>query len=97
MSTPEMAATRVDEVVDGIYRISTFVPEFELGFNQFLIDDERPALLHTGDFQMYETLSAPGTPGSCSRWRIVLSSMNWRVKVAVAGISAAGIDGSKGK
>src|SRR5215210_2380950 len=54
MSTPEMAATRVDEVVDGIYRISTFVPEFELGFNQFLIDDERPALLHTGDFQMYD-------------------------------------------
>lgn len=54
MSTPESAATRIDEVVDGIYRISTFVPEFELGFNQFLIDDERPALLHTGDYQMYE-------------------------------------------
>ena len=34
--------TRIDEIVDGIYRISTWAPE-ETGpitFNQFLIDDE---------------------------------------------------------
>jgi hypothetical protein len=41
---------RVDEVGDGIYRISTTVA---LGggafqFNQFLIADERPTLIHTG-------------------------------------------------
>jgi hypothetical protein len=46
---------RVDEVCEGIYRISTTVT---LGvgafqFNQFLIDDERPALIHTGMFPMY--------------------------------------------
>ncbi len=49
-------ATRIDEVVDGIYRISTFIPEFELGFNQFLIEDERSALLHTGPYPMYEAV-----------------------------------------
>jgi glyoxylase-like metal-dependent hydrolase (beta-lactamase superfamily II) len=47
---------RVDEVGDGIYRISTTVSLGEGAFqsNQFLIDDERPALIHTGMFPMYE-------------------------------------------
>jgi flavorubredoxin len=47
---------RVDEVADGIYRISTTVQlEGEaFQFNQFLLDDERPALVHTGMFPMYE-------------------------------------------
>jgi flavorubredoxin len=47
--------TRIDEIVDGIYRISTTL-EINGGFqfNQFLIDDERPALVHTGMHQMYE-------------------------------------------
>ena len=49
---------RVDEVGDGIYRISTTVTlgEGAFQFNQFLIDDERPALIHTGKFPMYEDL-----------------------------------------
>ena len=46
--------TRVDEVADGVYRISTFVEEKQFQFNQFLIDDERPALIHTGTYPMYE-------------------------------------------
>jgi flavorubredoxin len=47
---------RVDELVDGIYRISTTVqlPDTEFQFNQFLIDDERPALVHTGIHGLYE-------------------------------------------
>src|SRR5919199_4715319 len=45
---------RVDEVGDRIYRISTMNPESPLTFNQFLIDDERPTLIHTGMFPMYE-------------------------------------------
>jgi flavorubredoxin len=47
---------RVDEIVDGIYRISTTVSGegFDFQFNQFVIDDERPALIHTGMHQMYE-------------------------------------------
>jgi hypothetical protein len=41
---------RIDEIVDGIYRISTTfdLDGFDFQFNQFLIDDERPALVHTG-------------------------------------------------
>ena len=43
--------TRVDEIADGIYRLSTFVPDVGptgFTFNQFLIDDEQPLLFHTG-------------------------------------------------
>lgn len=47
---------RVDELVDGIYRISTTVglPDTDFQFNQFLIDDERPTLIHTGMYGLYE-------------------------------------------
>ena len=45
---------QVDEVTDGIYRISTFDPVKQLQFNQFLIDDELPALIHTGMYPMYD-------------------------------------------
>ena len=49
---------RVDELVDGIYRICTTVqlPDTEFQFNQFLIDDERPALIHTGMYGLYESV-----------------------------------------
>lgn len=46
--------TQIDEVVDGVYRIVTWFPESGITFNQFLIDDERPALIHTGVHQAYE-------------------------------------------
>jgi flavorubredoxin len=49
-------STRVDEVVDGIYRISTWWAQYGITMNQFLIDDERPALIHTGTHQMYENV-----------------------------------------
>jgi flavorubredoxin len=44
----------ISEVKDGIYRISGFVIEFGITLNQFLIDDERPTLIHTGPIGMYE-------------------------------------------
>ena len=40
--------TNIDEVGDGIYRISTFVPDVGLGFNQILLDAEEPLLFHLG-------------------------------------------------
>ena len=43
--------TTLDEIADGIYRISTFVPEVGpdgFTFNQFLLDAEEPLLYHTG-------------------------------------------------
>ncbi len=38
----------VTEIAPDVYRISTFVPDFNLQFNQFLIDDDEPLLFHTG-------------------------------------------------
>ena len=34
----------VDHIEDGIYRIRIMTPDAPISFNQFLIDDERPAL-----------------------------------------------------
>jgi flavorubredoxin len=51
------SGTRVDEIADGIYRISTPMPpeRFPGGFtfNQFLIDDAEPLLYHTGLRRMF--------------------------------------------
>ncbi len=47
--------THIDEVAPGIYRICTNT-RATVGFNQFLIDDERPALIHTGQHPLYETV-----------------------------------------
>jgi len=40
--------TSVYEIAPEIYRLSTFVPEAGIVFNQFLVDDEQPLLFHTG-------------------------------------------------
>ena len=49
--------TRVDEIADGIYRFSTFVPEIGppagFTFNQFLILGDQPLLFHTGPRRMF--------------------------------------------
>jgi flavorubredoxin len=45
--------TRVDEIAENIFRISTYVPEFNLQFNQFLVKDEQPLLFETGMKQMF--------------------------------------------
>ncbi|KIZ18471.1 MBL fold metallo-hydrolase [Streptomyces natalensis] len=54
--------TRVDEIADGIYRISTFIPEVAppagFTFNQFLIDAEQPLLFHTGMRALFPMVSA---------------------------------------
>ena len=38
----------VNEIAPDTYRISTYVPEFHLQFNQFLVADDEPLLYHTG-------------------------------------------------
>ncbi len=40
--------TKITEIAPDLYRISTFVPESNLQFNQFLVLDEEPLLYHTG-------------------------------------------------
>jgi flavorubredoxin len=54
--------TRIDEIADGIYRLSTFVPEVNppagFTFNQFLIKGETPMLFHCGHRRMFASISA---------------------------------------
>jgi flavorubredoxin len=45
---------RVDQIMPGIFRISVFEPQVGITFNQFLIADEKNALIHTGTFPAYE-------------------------------------------
>jgi flavorubredoxin len=40
--------TQITEIAPDIYRISTFISEGNLQFNQFLVRDEQPLLFHTG-------------------------------------------------
>ena len=56
MRFPKTAKTEISEIKDGIYRISGFVPDYGITFNQFLIDDEKPTLIHTGPVGMYEQI-----------------------------------------
>jgi flavorubredoxin len=48
--------TRIDHITGGIHRISTFAEEFGITFNQFLIDDEEPTLIHTGTWDHYDAV-----------------------------------------
>jgi flavorubredoxin len=40
--------TALTEIAPDIYRISTYIPEIDLQFNQFLVKDDEPLLFHTG-------------------------------------------------
>src|SRR4051794_37591364 len=56
-TTNRDAGTRVDEISDGIYRISTPVPPSAVPggftFNQYLVVDDEPLLFHTGPRKMF--------------------------------------------
>jgi len=45
--------TRIDEIASNIFRISTYVSDFNLQFNQFLVRDDEPLLFETGMKQMF--------------------------------------------
>src|SRR5262245_63821878 len=49
--------TRIDEIADGIFRLSTFVPDIAppagFTFNQFLVMGDEPLLFHTGLRKMF--------------------------------------------
>jgi len=57
MNTDPQDATRIDEIADGIYRISTPVPPSLIpggfSFNQYLVVDDAPLLHHTGLSRMF--------------------------------------------
>lgn len=54
----EMAGAQIDHIVGGVYRISVWAPDARLTFNQFLIDDAAPTLIHTGRYDDYEAVVA---------------------------------------
>ncbi|WP_119157795.1 MBL fold metallo-hydrolase [Caldimonas tepidiphila] len=43
-----LSSTRIDEISADVFRISTYLPDYNLEFNQFLVRDEQPLLYHTG-------------------------------------------------
>ncbi|GIL00918.1 MAG: hypothetical protein BroJett030_08170 [Alphaproteobacteria bacterium] len=51
--------TRIDEIADGIYRLSTFVPDIAppagFTFNQFLVLGDEPLMFHTGLRRMFSS------------------------------------------
>ena len=49
--------TTTDEIADGIYRFSTYIPEMDFMFNQFLVKGEEPLLFHCGPRQMFPLVS----------------------------------------
>ena len=52
--------TTVHEIADGVYRLSTCVPEVAPGgftFNQYLLDGDEPLLFHTGPRRMFPLVS----------------------------------------
>ena len=54
--------TRVNEIADGVYRLSTFIPEIAAPagfvFNQFLVTGEQSLLFHTGPRRMFPLVRA---------------------------------------
>lgn len=62
MQSTKHPATTVDEIADGIYRISTPVPPEVMpggfSFNQYLVVADKPLLYHTGPRKLFEQISA---------------------------------------
>jgi flavorubredoxin len=52
-----VARASIDQIVSSIYRISVWSPSAGLTFNQFLIDDDAPTLVHTGRYDDYEAVA----------------------------------------
>jgi flavorubredoxin len=46
----------ITEIAPDFYRISTYIPEIDLQFNQFLVKDEEPLLFHTGMKALFPTV-----------------------------------------
>jgi flavorubredoxin len=56
-----MVETRVDEIAERIYRLSTFMPKLGpsgFTFNQFLVDAEQPLLFHCGQRALFPAVSS---------------------------------------
>ena len=52
--SPKDIDVQISEISDGIYRIAGFNNTFGITYNQFLVDDRQPMLIHTGPIGMYK-------------------------------------------
>lgn len=46
-------SVKIDEIAADLFRISIYVPQANLQFNQFLVSDDQPLLYHTGLRRMF--------------------------------------------
>ena len=46
----------IKEIAPDVYRISTYIPDINLQFNQFLVKDDEPLLFHTGMRMLFPTV-----------------------------------------
>lgn len=63
--------TDVAEIAPDIFRLSTFIPEANFMFNQFLVRDEEPLLFHTGPRALFPLIT-----GAVSRL-IPVDQLRW--------------------
>jgi flavorubredoxin len=69
-----MLTTNIHEIADGVYRLSTVVPDAApdgFAFNQYLVAGEEPTLFHTGARQLFPLVSeaiAKVLPLETLRW-----------------------------
>ena len=54
--SPKDIDVQISEISDGIYRIAGFNNTFGITYNQFLVDDRQPMLIHTGPMGMYKKI-----------------------------------------
>src|SRR5262245_56629955 len=50
--------TTTSEIADGIYRFSTYIPDMDFMFNQFVVKGDEPLLFHCGPRQLFPLVSA---------------------------------------
>ena len=50
--------TRTSEIADGIYQFTTYVPDMDFSFNQYLVNADEPMIFHTGPRQMFPLVSS---------------------------------------
>jgi flavorubredoxin len=48
--------SRIDEIADNIFRIAVWTDKAQISFNQFVIRDTCPTLVHTGHASLFETV-----------------------------------------
>jgi flavorubredoxin len=63
--------TRVTEIADGVHQLTTYVPEADFSFNQYLVAAVEPLLFHTGPRRMFPLVSGAVSqvvPAEQLRW-----------------------------